>query len=35
MEYINHNKAPPVKRFKQLIDNAVYADKQFCFQYGG
>jgi hypothetical protein len=31
MEYINHNKAPPVKRFKQLIDNAVYADKQFCY----
>ena len=31
MEYMNVNKAPPVKRFKQLIDNAVYADKQFCY----
>jgi hypothetical protein len=30
MEYINVNKAPPVKRFKQLIDNAVYADKKYC-----
>jgi len=31
MEYINVNKAPPVKRFKQLIDHAVYADNQFCY----
>jgi hypothetical protein len=31
MEYINSNKAPPVKRFKQLIDHAVYGDKQFCY----
>jgi len=30
MDYINVNKAPPVKRFKQLIDNAVYGDKQLC-----
>jgi hypothetical protein len=31
MEYNNVNKAPPVKRFKQLIDHAVYGDKQFCY----
>jgi hypothetical protein len=31
MEYTNVNKAPPVKRFKQLIDHAVYADKQNCY----
>jgi hypothetical protein len=31
MEYTNVNKAPPVKRFKQLIDNAVYADNQYCY----
>ena len=31
MEYINVNKAPPVKRFKQLIDNAVYVDKKYCY----
>ena len=31
MEYINVNKAPPVKRFKQLIDHAVYADNQNCY----
>ena len=31
MDYINVNKAPPVKRFKQLIDHAVYADSQNCY----
>jgi hypothetical protein len=31
MDYINVNKAPPIKRFKQLIDHAVYADKQNCY----
>ena len=31
MDYINVNKAPPVKRFKQLIDHAVYADNQKCY----
>jgi len=31
MEYINVNKAPPVKRFKQVIDNAVYVDKKICY----
>jgi len=31
MEYINANKAPPVKRFKKLIDHAVYVDNQDCY----
>jgi len=31
MEYINVNKAPPVKRYKQVIDNAIYGDKRICY----
>ena len=31
MDYMNINKAPPIKRFKQLIDHAVYADNQNCY----
>jgi len=31
MEYINVNKASPVKRYKQVIDNAIYGDKRICY----
>ena len=32
MDYTNINKAPPIKRFKQLIDQAVYFDNNnFCY----
>ena len=30
MEYMNVNKAPPVKRYKQLIENAVFVDGKNC-----
>ena len=32
MDYTNVNKAPPIKRFTQLIDQAVYANNNtFCY----
>jgi hypothetical protein len=31
MEYINVNKASPIKRYKQVIDNAIYGDKRICY----
>ena len=29
--YTNPNKAYPVKKYKQVIENAIYGDKQICY----